>query len=95
MLKVQQNEDGTVSKFRARYVTLGNTQRAGVDFRKTTAPVLNAVSLRLILALTTEKNWSVKQLDVSVAHLNSFLEADIMLFLPPLLDCTCTPATHV
>ena len=45
VLKVKQKDDDTIEKFRARYVALGNTQRAGIDYRKTTAPVLNAVSL--------------------------------------------------
>ena len=89
VLKVKRNEDGTVEKFRTRYVTLDNTQRAGVDFLKTTAPVLNAVSLTLILAVTTQKNWTVNQLDVSVTYPNSFLESDIRLFLTP------PPALHV
>ena len=83
VLTIKKNEDGTIDKFRARYVALGNTQRAGIDYRKTTAPVLNAVSLRCILAVATEKNWPLKQLDVSVAYLNSFLESDIRLFLAP------------
>ena len=83
VLKVKKNEDGTIDKFRARYCALGNTQRAGIDYRKTTAPVLNAVSLRCILAIATELNWPLKQLDVSVAYLNSFLESDVRLFLAP------------
>ena len=83
VLKVKKKADGTIEKFKARYVALGNTQRAGIDYRKTTAPVLNAVSLRTILAVATEMNWPLKQLDVSVAYLNSFLESDIRIFLAP------------
>ena len=83
VLKVKKKEDGTIDKFRARYVALGNTQRAGIDYRKTTAPVLNAVSLRCIFAVATELDWPVKQLDVSVAYMNSFLESDVRLFLAP------------
>ena len=89
VLKVKKTEDGTVDKFRARYVALGNTQRAGIDYRKTTAPVLNAVSLRCLLAVATEMDWPLKQLDVSVAYMNSFLESDIRLFLAP------PPGLHV
>ena len=56
VLKVKKKADGTIEKFKARYVALGNTQRAGIDYRKTTAPVLNAVSLRTILVVATEMN---------------------------------------
>ena len=89
VLKVKQKEDGTIEKFRARYCALGNTQRKGVDYKKTTAPVLNAVSMRLELAVALELGWPVKQLDVSVAYMNSFLEDDIRLFLAP------PPGLHV
>ena len=60
VLKVKKKENGTVEKFRARYVALGNTQRAGLDYRKTTAPVLNAVSLRCLFAVATEFDWPLK-----------------------------------
>ena len=89
VLKVKKNEDGSIDKFRARYVALGNTQRPGLDYRKTTAPVLNAVSLRCMLAIATEMDWPLVQLDVSVAYMNSFLEKDIRLFLAP------PPGLHV
>ena len=44
---------------------------------------MNAVSLRCLLAVACEKGWPIKQLDVSVAYLNSFLESDIRLYLTP------------
>ena len=89
VLKVKKNEDGSINKFRARYVALGNTQRPGIDYRRTTAPVLNAVSLRCMLAIATELDWPLVQLDVSVTYMNSFLEKDVRLFLAP------PPGIHV
>ena len=44
---------------------------------------------RCIFALATEFNWPLKQLDVSVAFMNSFLESGIRLFLAP------PPGLHV
>ena len=42
--------------------------------------------LRTVLALATELNWEVHQMDVKAAYLNGKLEEDIYMALPPGFD---------
>ena len=83
VLKIKKKENSTVDKFRARLCAQGFRQRPGIDFREKTAPVLHAVSIRCILAMSNEMGWEIHQLDVSCAYLNAFLESDVTLYLVP------------
>ena len=56
-------------RFRARLVTLGYRQIAGIDYTDIHAPVLNEISLRIILILTLINKWEVKKLDVEASFL--------------------------
>jgi hypothetical protein len=51
VLKVKPNADGTIAKFKARWVCQGFRQRAGVDYQSTYAAVCSAISVRVLLAV--------------------------------------------
>ena len=65
------NNDGMVKKFKARLVVQGFSQRAGVDYDETFAPVARTESLRTILAIAGEKELCLRQVDVVSAYLNA------------------------
>jgi hypothetical protein len=51
-----------------------NTQQHGIDFNEVFAPVARWDTIKVILAITASKGWSVYQLDVKSA----FLHGDLM-----------------
>ena len=53
------NPDGSVNKYKARLVVKGYAQVWGVDFSETFAPVARLDTIRLLLALATQKGWKV------------------------------------
>ena len=51
----------------------------GVDFSETFAPVARMDTIRMLLALVAQKGWTLHQMDVKSAFLNSYLEEEIFV----------------
>ena len=58
--------DGHLVKHKARLVAQGYTQKYGIDFQQTYSPVVNAASLRLLLAISANKGYAVDSLGTLV-----------------------------
>lgn len=74
------NSDGTIKKYKARFVARGFSQTKGVDYKETWSPVINMKSIRTILAMAAAQDLDLYQDDVGTAYLKSMgfrqLEAD-------------------
>ncbi|CAG4955863.1 unnamed protein product [Colias eurytheme] len=69
-------------RYRARLVAKGFTQKEGMDYKETFSPVLRYSTLRLLLALSVEKNLDLIHLDVPTAFLNGSLDECIYMEIP-------------
>jgi hypothetical protein len=68
---LKKNELGEVVKFKSRVVALGYHQSYGVNFQETYSPVMRKQSLRIFFVIAAQKGWSLHQIDVTAAYLNS------------------------
>ena len=64
------DEDGVVTRNKARLVAQGFTQLEGLDYDETFAPVARLEAIRLFLAYASFKNFIVFQMDVKTAFLH-------------------------
>ena len=77
--QVKYNSDGDIEKYKARLVAKGFTQKYGVDYEETFAPVAKMPTVRIILSLSVAQGWKVFQLDVKSVFLNGDLDVEIYM----------------
>jgi len=84
IFKKKNNNKGGVERYKARVVAKGFTQKHGVDYQETFAPVMKIKSLRIIIALsaTTNTKRKLAQLDIKTAFLNASVSEDIYVQAP-------------
>ncbi|KAG8479167.1 hypothetical protein CXB51_029021 [Gossypium anomalum] len=80
--RAKQNADGSLKKLKARLVVKGFSQKYGLDYLETFAPVAKLDTIGLLVALAAQKQWKIYQLDVKSAFLNGFLEEEIYIDQP-------------
>ncbi|UYV84129.1 hypothetical protein LAZ67_X001289 [Cordylochernes scorpioides] len=80
--KVKTNESGNVERFKARLVARGFSQKQGIDFQETYAPVINLAVIRVLITLSLNMKWYNRHLDVDNAYLYGDLEEEIYMLLP-------------
>jgi len=54
--KIKYHSDGSVERFKARLVVLGNHQVEGLDYNETYAPIAKMVTIRTTLAVAAARN---------------------------------------
>ena len=73
------NEDGQVTRNKARLVCKGYAQIEGIDFEKTFSLVAIMEEIYFILAYASSKNIKMYQMDVKSYFLNGELEEEVYI----------------
>jgi hypothetical protein len=71
--------DGTLDRYKARWVLRGFTQRPGVDYDETFSSVVKPGTVRTVLATAVSRNWPIQQLGVKNAFLHDTLRDSLLL----------------
>ncbi|KAJ9553562.1 hypothetical protein OSB04_017607 [Centaurea solstitialis] len=82
IFKNKKDEDGIVTRNKARLVAKGYKQQAGIDYDETFAPVARLEAIRIFLAYAAHKKFTVYQMDVKTAFLNSELKEEVYVSQP-------------
>ncbi|GKA00238.1 retrovirus-related pol polyprotein from transposon TNT 1-94 [Tanacetum coccineum] len=70
------DENGVVSRNKARLVAQGYNQQEGIDYDETYAPVARLESIRILLAYACGLDFMLFQMDVKSAFLNNFINEE-------------------
>jgi hypothetical protein len=82
LFKVKPGHNNVPERYKARLVAKGYTQRKGIDYRDTYAPVVKHTALRVIFSLVAALDLDMIQLDVKTAFLHGELEEEIFMEQP-------------
>ncbi|KAJ0829337.1 putative RNA-directed DNA polymerase [Helianthus annuus] len=82
LFKTKIGADGELIKHKARLVAKGYSQKYGIDYEETFAPVARFETIRLVIAIAALRGWILHQLDVKSAFLNGDLEEEIYVEQP-------------
>ena len=79
--KLKRYPDGLIKKFKARFCARGDMQLEGINFFETYAPVVQWITVRLMLILEVLLGLKYKQGNVTAAFLHADLGKDEKVFM--------------
>jgi hypothetical protein len=82
LFKIKHAADGSIEKYKASIVAHGFSQKEGIDYEETFAPVARYTSIRTIIALAAKMKWKLHQMDVKTAFLNGVIEEEVYIEQP-------------
>ena len=74
--------DGSIEKYKARFMARGFSQKEGIDYEETFAPMVRYTSIRAIMVLATKLGWKLHQMDVKTTFLNGVVEEKVYVEQP-------------
>lgn len=92
VFNIKRTKDGKVERYKARLCARGFTQIEGIDYNEIFSPTTRYESIRILLSISAEYNWNLRQLDVKTAFLYGDLEEDIFMVVP---DGVKAPANKI
>ena len=73
------NEQGEVIRNKERLVCKGCSQKEGIDYEETYAPIARMEAVRMFLAYAKNNNFKVYQMDVKSTFLNGELDEEVYI----------------
>jgi hypothetical protein len=82
IFKIKHVVDGSIEKYKARFVAHGFSQKEGIDYEETFSLVARYTSIRTIIALAAKMKWKLHQMDVKTTFLNGVIEEEVYIEQP-------------
>ena len=73
LYKLKHAADGSVEKYKARFVAWRFSQVEGIDYDETFASVARYTSTRALISIAVEMGWKIHHMDVKTAFLNGII----------------------
>ncbi|WJX51852.1 hypothetical protein P8452_38016 [Trifolium repens] len=85
------NEQGEVTRNKARLVAQGYSQQEGIDFTEIYAPVARLEAIRLLLSYAVNNDITLYQMGVKSAFLNGVISEEVYVKQPPGFEDVTNP----
>ena len=77
--KIKHAVDGIIEKYKERSVARGFSQKEGIDYEETFAPVARYTSIKTIMALASMMKWNIHKIYVKTTFLNGVIEEEVYI----------------
>ena len=77
--KIKYAANGSIEKYKARFVARGFSQKEGIDYEETFSLVARYTSIRTILSLASNMKWKLHQMDIKTTFLNGVIEEEVYI----------------
>jgi hypothetical protein len=82
LFKIKHVVDGSIEKYKERFVAHGFSQKEGIDYEDTFSIVARYTSIRTIIALPAKMKWKLHQMDMKSSFLNGVIEEEVHIEQP-------------
>jgi hypothetical protein len=82
LFKIKHAVDGSIEKYKTRFVARVFSQKECIDYEETFAPVARYTSIRTIIAFKAMMKWKLHQMDVKTTFLNGVIEEEVYIEQP-------------
>ena len=77
--KIKYTADGSVEKYKARFVEKRYSHKEWVDYKVTFAPVSRYTSIKSVISLAAQMGWKIHQMDIKKMFLNEVIEEEVYI----------------
>lgn len=81
--KTKRDSDGNISRYKARLVGKGCSQKYGIDYQEIFSPVIRYQTIRYLMALSVQMDLHIHQMDAVSAFLQGELKEEIIFMEQP------------
>jgi hypothetical protein len=80
--KIKRYPDGRVKKFKARFCARGDRQQEGIDYFETWAPVVQWLTVRVVMIIAAILDFTSVQCDITAAFIHGHVSEPIYVHQP-------------
>jgi len=78
----KRNGNNEITKYKARLVAQGFSQRPRIDYVKKYSLVMDVITFRFLISLVVSQRLHMRLMDVVITYLHGSLDSDIYMKIP-------------
>lgn len=82
LFKIKHRADGSIEKYKARFLAIGFSLKEGINYDDIFAPIARYTTIRSVVVLAASQGWDFHQMDVKIAFLHGFVKEEVFVEQP-------------